>query len=32
MKKKLLYLTGGICGVLLIVSLIFTVTTAASAP
>ena len=31
MKKKLLYLTGGICGVLLIVSLIFTVTTAASA-
>ena len=31
MKKKLLYLTGGICGVLLIVSLIFVVTTAASA-
>ena len=29
MKKKLLYLTGGICGVLLIVSLIFTITTAA---
>ncbi|MBR3999139.1 MAG: hypothetical protein IKI93_12450 [Clostridia bacterium] len=31
MKKKLLYLTGGICGVLLIVSLIFTITTAAQA-
>ena len=31
MKKKLLYLTGGICGVLLLVSLIFVVTTAAQA-
>ena len=31
MKKKILYLTGGICGVLLIVSLIFVVTTAAQA-
>ncbi len=31
MKKKILYFTGGICGVLLMVSLIFAVTTAAQA-
>lgn len=29
MKKKILFITSGICGILLIVSLIFTVTTAA---
>ena len=31
MKKKILLITGGICGILLIVSLIFVVTTAAQA-